>query len=76
MMMMETEKNQQQGKKKATSIGLEEQQLLMGTRGVRGHALICPALITFLSEKLKAESAVAKERRKAREERRLAGDQG
>ena len=38
----------------------------------RGNLCICPALQKYLSDQLGAENAIAKERRKAREERNLA----
>ena len=38
---------------------------------VRGNLCICPALQTFLSDQVRAENAISKERRKAREERNL-----
>ena len=37
----------------------------------RGTAAICPELLSHVSEKLKSEAAIMKERRKAHEEREL-----
>ena len=38
----------------------------------RGGALVCPELQTWVAERLQAEAAVLKERRKGREEKILA----
>ena len=46
-----------------------ESGLFLGTTETKGNLCICPALSEWISEQLKAEAAVAKERRKAREER-------
>ena len=51
--------------------GSEERHLLMGTHAVRGNLPICPLLSDWLSDELRKEAAVMKERRKAREERQL-----
>jgi hypothetical protein len=45
-----------------------------GTGKVRGNLCVCPALQDWISEELRKESAVLKERRKAREERSLLRD--
>lgn len=42
----------------------------------RGHLCICPDLTEWISDELKRESAINKERRKAREERALARSSG
>eukprot|EP00959_Pyramimonas_sp_CCMP1952_P269696 5638374-Pyramimonas_sp.AAC.1 len=41
----------------------------MGASASKGNLCIAPALIEFIAEQLKAEAAIAKERRDAREER-------
>eukprot|EP00959_Pyramimonas_sp_CCMP1952_P438909 9188970-Pyramimonas_sp.AAC.1 len=40
---------------------------MQSTRGL----MVCPALFEWISKQLAAESAIAKERRRAREERQL-----
>ena len=50
---------------------LDERQIFLGHERSRGHALVCPALETWVAERLKDESAILKERRKGREERLL-----
>ena len=50
----------------------EDHHLFMGTQGTRGNLCVAPALQKFIAEELQKESAVLKERRKAREERSLA----
>lgn len=52
-----------------------EFHLFAGT-GTRGYLCICPALAEWISDELKRESAINKERRKAREERALARTAG
>ena len=51
---------------------LDERRLFLGQRRTTGHALVCPALESWIAERLREESAVLKERRKGREERQLA----
>jgi len=51
---------------------LDERRIFLGAEKSKGHALVCPALEQHVATKLAAESAVLKERRKAREERTLA----
>jgi len=46
-----------------------ESSLYLGTSETKGNLCICPALQEWIAEQLKAEAAVAKERRKARDER-------
>ena len=48
---------------------LDEHRLLLGQGRGRGHALVAPTLEKWVSSRLQEESAVLKERRKAREER-------
>ena len=55
----------------ADSVSMEEAHLIKGYEGGAGQALICPALVNYLSDRLQKEAAIAKERRKAREEREL-----
>ena len=50
---------------------LDERQIFLGHDRSRGHALVCPALETWVADRLKDESAILKERRKGREERLL-----
>lgn len=49
-----------------------EQHLFSGTQGTRANLCICPALQSWIAEEMGKESAILKERRKAREERQLA----
>ena len=49
----------------------DEVSLMYGTDQVRGGVPVCPALAEWVSEELKRENTIAKERRKAREERQL-----
>ena len=49
----------------------EEERCFMGMATARGP-MAAPALSTWISEQIARENAVAKERRKAREERQLA----
>ena len=46
--------------------------LMIGMTHGRGHVCVCPALRDHVSSQLQKEAAIAKERRKAREERALA----
>eukprot|EP00959_Pyramimonas_sp_CCMP1952_P205633 4300270-Pyramimonas_sp.AAC.1 len=48
-----------------------ENNLFLGAQESRGNVCVCPLLSTWIADELKAEAAVAKERRKAREERAL-----
>ena len=48
---------------------LVDSGLFLGTTETKSNLCICPALSEWISEQLRAEAAVAKERRKAREER-------
>lgn len=50
----------------------DDTHLYLGGNGPRGGAAVCLALQTWIAEELSRESAVLKERRKAREERSLA----
>ena len=43
----------------------------LGTGETMGNLCICPALMDWIADQMKSEAAVAKERRKAREERAL-----
>jgi hypothetical protein len=52
---------------------LDERAIFLGQGKSRGHALVCPLLEEWVAKQLEKESAVLKERRKAREERQLAG---
>ena len=49
--------------------GQIESRLYLGMSRSKANLCICPALSEWISEQMKAEAAVAKERRKAREER-------
>ena len=69
--LLEAERGKSTGSTGA-ALGPDERHLMMGQRSVRGNAIVCPALLQHLSDELKAEAAVSKERRKAREERELA----
>ncbi|CAK0817574.1 unnamed protein product, partial [Prorocentrum cordatum] len=51
---------------------LDNDWLFMGQEGRHGRALVAPALESWISQKLSEESAVLKERRKAKEGRQLA----
>ena len=51
---------------------LDERAVFLGQGKSRGHALVCPDLEAWVAKELSNESAVLKERRKAREERQLA----
>ncbi|CAK0845448.1 unnamed protein product, partial [Prorocentrum cordatum] len=50
---------------------LDERSIFLGQDRSRGSALVCPALESWVAEKLREESAILKERRKGREERLL-----
>ena len=50
----------------------EDLHLYLGTDPTRGNLCVCPALSDWVGKELAAESAVMKERRKAKEERALA----
>lgn len=54
----------------------DDAHLYLGGSGPRGGAAVCPALQTWIAEELSRESAVLKEKRKAREERSLARPKG
>ena len=60
----------------SAEIWMDERQLFLGWERGRGKALVCPELDSWAATKLQAESAVLKERRKAREERVLAAGGG
>ena len=49
-----------------------ETHIFLGGKDGYGITALSPKLLEYVSEKLKAEAAVSKERRKAREERALA----
>ena len=51
---------------------LDERRIFLGADRSKGHALVCPELELHVASKLAAESAVLKERRKAKEERQAA----
>ncbi|CAK0803518.1 unnamed protein product, partial [Prorocentrum cordatum] len=53
--------------------GAADRAVMMGSQELGGAACACPALRDHLAQELQREMAVAKERRKAREERALAG---
>ncbi len=55
---------------------LDEQMIFLGGRRSKGHALVCPKLDEFVSSCLEQESAVLKQKRKGREEKRLAREAG
>ncbi len=50
----------------------DEERSLYAGRESAGHLYICPALKKFVGEQLRTKNVIAKERRKAREERGLA----
>ena len=50
---------------------LDERHVFLGKTRSRGSALVAPELESFVAERLEEQSAVLKERRKAREERAL-----
>ena len=49
------------------------ENLMIGMTHGRGHICACPALRDHVAAQLQKEAAIRKERRKAREERALAG---
>ena len=51
---------------------VDETHLLLGVYETRGNIGVAPALSRWLADELGREAAVAKERRRAREERALA----
>ena len=53
-------------------VGMEEEHLVLGTSATRGALMISPLLETFVSSEMGREVSVMKEKRKLREERRLA----
>lgn len=55
---------------------LDERHLFLGGGRSRGHALVSPELEEWVADRLQKESAVLKERSKAREERVLARSGG
>ncbi|CAK0841047.1 unnamed protein product [Prorocentrum cordatum] len=55
-----------------SSAWLDEREIFLGQERGRGGALVCPELQTWVAERLQAEAAVLKERRKGREEKILA----
>jgi hypothetical protein len=52
--------------------GNADAHLILGSDLMRGNVCVCPRLSEHLKDQLVAEWSVAKERRKAREERELA----
>lgn len=56
-----------------TDMDMEERALYTGQGAYLTGALIAPALSSWIATKVSEKSAVFKERRKAREERQLAG---
>ena len=54
----------------------DDSHLFLGGQGTRGGCCVCPELQSWIAEQLQKESAVLKERRKAREERQLARPKG
>ena len=53
---------------------MEDEHLYLGTSETRGMLMVCPSLASFVSEQLRADASVLKERRKLREERLLNRD--
>ena len=49
----------------------EEGHLFMGSQHAAANVCVCPSLSVWIAEELRKESVVAKEKRKAREERAL-----
>mmetsp|Transcript_112135 Transcript_112135/g.323943 ORF Transcript_112135/g.323943 Transcript_112135/m.323943 type:complete len:376 (+) Transcript_112135:146-1273(+) len=49
----------------------EEQDAFMGTAGLTGSLMICPALVEHVSREMERQSSIDKQARKAREERAL-----
>ena len=56
---------------KADDLLVGEASHFLGLSESKANLAICPALTEWIAEQMKAEAAVAKERRKAREERAL-----
>ena len=73
--MIEERRGDSGSKREASDI-ITDSHLFLGTSAARGGLCVCPALQEWISEELRRESAVLKERRKAREERNLNKPQG
>ncbi len=56
----------------STGDWLDERRVFLGASRAKGQALVSPELETHVASRLREEAEVLKERRKAREERRLA----
>ena len=65
--LLETER----GAGKVGGLDADEATLFLGTSSARGSAAVSPTLLEFVSEQLKSEASIMKERRKAAEERAL-----
>jgi hypothetical protein len=67
------EKHRDAGSKKTQGDSASsDSHLYLGTTSTRGGLCICPALQDWISDELRREASVMKERRKAREEREIA----
>ena len=55
-----------------TSVDMDERGLFAGRTFSAAHAWVCPALHSWIADRVRDKAAVLKERRKAREERTLA----
>ena len=55
---------------------VDERRIFLGTHKSRGVALVCPDLQSYVAYEMASSAAILKERRKGREERRLAGGLG
>ncbi|CAK0809116.1 unnamed protein product [Prorocentrum cordatum] len=55
---------------------VDERRIFLGTHKSRGVALVCPELQSYVACEMASSAAILKERRKGREERRLAGGLG
>ena len=70
------EKHRDLGNKTGEASVSFDAHLYMGTSTARGGLCVSPDLQEWIAEELKKESAVLKERRKAREERNVGGPRG
>ena len=75
LQLVEERTAQQQEARRAagsSSSSYDDSHLYLGLGATRGGVMVAPALQKYIAEQLALESAVLKERRKAREERALA----
>ena len=66
------EKHKDASKKAQGDTATLDSNFYLGTTSTRGAVCICPALQDWISDELRREASIMKERRKAREERELA----